>query len=648
MRMLRIVLFVLASLMLTPSVATAATPKGSYQSALAAERAMRARSYSVKQARTLVARYDAIARRYPASGYSDNALWQGAGLAMEVFKRTGLDRDRALALRLLNALVERYPSSSLRTSALRRIDELDRREAAGKAPARRAVPTAPLRADADPVAPMPVDGPAPASGVPDSILGLEDAAALAIERTSGAEARARAAAPRNEPGSRVMIRQVQRTPLPEGIRVILQLDAEVPHRMEELHGPRRLFFDFSGVQAAAPLVDATLSFEDGPVRQIRLGRPRPNTTRVVLDFERVARYSVFALYNPYRLVIDCLHDRPAPTTSGVLRPPPALAAAPVRAPMSAPLQPAPAPGRAADRLGVVATAAPAKDAPPEVVEEPALKPPPPDPEPDTRNAPLPSAATIPARVVVPRAPSANASGKFSLARQLGLGISRIVIDPGHGGHDPGAQGSRLRESELVLDLALKLEQLLLKQGFEVILTRRANVYVPLEERTAIANREQADLFLSIHANASHNTKASGIETYFLNFASSPDAEEVAARENSASGAAMRNLPDIVQAIALNNKLDESRDFAGLVQDSLVRKLRSQNKDARNLGVKRAPFVVLIGATMPSILAEVSFLTNRSEGALLRTAKYRQRIAEALADGVQRYRRALKTMTTAAR
>jgi N-acetylmuramoyl-L-alanine amidase len=242
----------------------------------------------------------------------------------------------------------------------------------------------------------------------------------------------------------------------------------------------------------------------------------------------------------------------------------------------------------------------------------------------------------------PVPPAANASGNFSLSRQLGLGAARIVVDAGHGGHDPGAKARGLSEAELTLDVALRLEKLLLKQpGFEVVLTRRADTYVSLEERTAIANREGADLFLSIHANASANAAARGIETYFLNFATTSDAEAVAARENAGAAKNMRHLPEIVQAIALNNKIDESRDFASSVQTSLLGALRKAKYEVKSLGVKQAPFMVLIGATMPSILAEISFITNRQEANLLKTEKYRQEVAEALFDGVIRYQQSLK-------
>jgi N-acetylmuramoyl-L-alanine amidase len=181
----------------------------------------------------------------------------------------------------------------------------------------------------------------------------------------------------------------------------------------------------------------------------------------------------------------------------------------------------------------------------------------------------------------------------------------------------------------------------------VVLTRRTDEYVPLQERTSIANREGADLFLSIHANASANRQARGVETYFLNFATSLSTASVAARENAASGQAMGALPDVVKAIALNTKLDESRDFATLVQRAMIEKLRGGNKNVRDLGVKQAPFVVLIGAAMPSVLAEVSFVTNAQDAKLLNGSAYRQRIADALFDAVRKYQRSLKTAPTIA-
>ena len=395
--------------------------------------------------------------------------------------------------------------------------------------------------------------------------------------------------------------------LPDGVRVSIELDAESIYRHEQLEKPRRVFFDLKGARTTAPLQDAVLKFDDDVVREIRLGRHPQNTTRVVMDMEAVEAYSVFTLYNPFRLVID--FKRAASAAK------PAAPAATTGLTAALPGTRAPAIAPAVDETPI-----PAAKEPVPLVSRPAAAP----------------------ATVSPTSPSANANGQFSLARQLGLGISRIVLDAGHGGHDPGARGNGMNEAELVLDVTLRLRDLLEKQpGIEVTLTRDSDEFIQLEERTAIANRTGADLFLSIHANASRNAQARGVETYFLNFASNPEAEAVAARENSASGKTMHSLPEIVRAIALNNKIDESRDFADMVQKSMVRRLATRNKLVRDLGVKQAPFVVLIGAGMPSVLAEISFITNKQDGSLLKTGAYRQQIAESLFDAVVRYQRSLK-------
>ena len=396
----------------------------------------------------------------------------------------------------------------------------------------------------------------------------------------------------------VMLRAIRREVLPQTLRISLELDREVGYYDERIDGPPRVFVDLPNTRAVEALKDATLPFPDGPVKQVRIGRQLNMRTRVVLDLDNAGPHSVYTVYNPYRIVID--FERGGENASA----PPAASqstAKPSRTPavMAASVNPA--------------ASVPAPRATPPAEARPA-----------------------------PAAPPQNMKGNFSLARQLGLGVTRIVIDPGHGGHDPGARGNGISEADLVLDVAKRLEQLLVKeQNFEVVLTRSADTYVSLEDRTALANKSDADLFLSIHANASTIPAARGIETYFLNFANNPDAEAVAARENAGSSRTMRHLPDIVQAIAMNNKLDESRDLATIVQAALYRELRKTNKSLRNLGVKQAPFMVLVGATMPSVLAEISFMSNRAEAALLKTDGYRQDIAEALMAGILRYPSSLK-------
>jgi N-acetylmuramoyl-L-alanine amidase len=429
------------------------------------------------------------------------------------------------------------------------------------------------------------------------------------------------------------IKDIRRSVLPDAVRVIIELDREVPFHDERIPDPMRVFVDLPGTRAAASLADQTIRYElDADiVRQVRLGRHPNHTTRVVLDAADVSSYSVYPLYEPFRIVIDCVRATAAQTAAPaeVRQSTPLSLVARSLAPMSNRRLPTSWP--VGTRLLTAAYAAMPLDADAELPPATTTTA---DSTPAITSTPAPAPSAPPAR---------NTTGGFSISRQLGLGVSRIVIDPGHGGHDPGATGKGVEEAELVLDVALRLEKLLQKAtGVEVILTRRTNEFIPLQERTAIANRESADLFLSIHANASSNPQARGIETYFLNFTNSLSAKAVAARENAASGQSMGALPDLVKAIALNNKLDESRDFATHIQRMMYDRLRGANGAIRDLGVKQAPFVVLIGAAMPSVLAEISFVTNPQEARLLKGNAYRQRIAEALFNAIRKYQTSLKT------
>src|SRR6266568_1745286 len=540
--------------------AGAQTARDMYNSALAQERAVRdeATKPTLVQMRRVVTSYEQIVRKHPVSEYCDNALWQAANLAVLAYQRFGDEADRKRAARLFTSLAKGYPTSKLVPRA---------REALASLPGTSDIVTPAVRE------PRPDPVPAPPA-----------AATVA-------------------PAGVTMLKEVHRTALPDGIRLTVDLDNEVAYHQEEIANPRRLFFDLKGVKAVPNLQDASLKFDDDVIKEVRLGRHPQNTTRLVVDLDGIAGYTVYPLYGPYRLVIDLRRANAAPA--------PALPAAP---------EPKP----------VAAVALPPVIGPPTVPSASEL-------------APLPSKPAL-TRTLPPIAAAANSNGKFSLSRQLGLSISRVVIDAGHGGHDPGARGNGITEAELTLDVAMRLQKLLEQQpGVEVVMTRDTDEFIPLQERTEIANRVGADLFLSIHANASRNLQARGIETYFLNFAMNPEAEAVAARENAASGQAMHSLPDIVKAIALNNKINESRDFAQTVQRSMIKRLGSRNRTIRDLGVKQAPFVVLIGAGMPSVLAEISFVTNKQDGALLRTQNYRQQIAQALLDAVVKYQQGLKQM-----
>jgi N-acetylmuramoyl-L-alanine amidase len=244
----------------------------------------------------------------------------------------------------------------------------------------------------------------------------------------------------------------------------------------------------------------------------------------------------------------------------------------------------------------------------------------------------------------------TASGDRSLIRALGLKIGKIVIDPGHGGHDTGTIGPNgLEEKDLVLDVGRRLGKLLeTRLGAEVVYTRKDDTFIPLETRTAVANQARADLFVSIHANSSRDADARGVETYYLNFTSSPEALEVAARENAVSEKSIYELQDLVKKIALKEKIEESREFAGDVQQSLHSGLAIKSPAIRDRGVKKAPFIVLIGANMPSILAEISFVSNPTDEHRLSTSEYRQRIAESLYRGIAKYANGLSGVKVASK
>ncbi|MCI0443896.1 N-acetylmuramoyl-L-alanine amidase [bacterium] len=362
---------------------------------------------------------------------------------------------------------------------------------------------------------------------------------------------------------------------PDYTRVVLDFDKEVPFKRDRLMNPDRLYVDFDNTVAFKDLLEQQFSVDDGFLKQIRVGQNTFRKARVVLDLKSIETFEIFSLYHPYRVVIDIQGKK-----------------TPVAAVTPAPIAP-------------------------QVTTE------------------VPKETTVD-KNETPEMAKTNTTGQYSLARQLGLTVRRIVLDPGHGGHDPGAMRSGMKEKDITLDVTQKLKGILEQEfGYEVLMTRTEDDYVALEERTAFANSKSADLFVSVHVNSSRNKKAKGIETYYLNFATTPEAMEVAARENAISEKNMGELQKLTTAIALNTKIEESRDFAKLIQTNLVGHLQKGYAPS-NLGVKQAPFYVLIGAQMPSILAEISFISNEREYNLLETSGYRQTIAQGLARGIKSY------------
>ena len=252
-----------------------------------------------------------------------------------------------------------------------------------------------------------------------------------------------------------------------------------------------------------------------------------------------------------------------------------------------------------------------------------------------KNIPATPAGKPPATLVQPAQPLESG---YSLARQLGLGIHRIVIDPGHGGNDPGCVGKTgVYEKDIVLDVCVRLKQLLQQQkGLEVVFTRESDIFIPPENRTVIANQKQADLFISVHANANPRKNFYGTSTFFLNFSADPDVTAIAARENATSTKNISDMKNIINKIVKNSKILESRELAQCIQSQLVQHLSGSYKYIQDLGVRGGPFWVLIGGEMPSVLIEISHLSHSREEERLKSPEYRQHVAQGIFNGIVRY------------
>jgi len=456
-------------------------------------------------------------------------------------------------------------------------------------------------------------------------------------------------------------------------RVAIDLGDNVTYEAARVPNPDRIYFDLHGTRLAPELAGKSFAVTDeGFLKTIRAAQFSDDMTRVVLDVNDVTEYSAFLLPNPYRLIID-IHGKqeqgPGATDQGPAGKDSAAAG------MQKVTTAKPVPNTTALKQTSSADVAAVSDVPGrvEATTRPTSKPisavvsnagirddadvgtassspgassadsasvlvPPATPAKKTRKSAQTFTGTVVADATPARAAVPTANGETSLVRALGLKIGRIVIDAGHGGHDSGTIGvDGIEEKDVVLDVALRLGKLLHDRlGAEIVYTRSDDTFIPLETRTAIANKAQADLFLSIHANSSPEPAARGVETYYLNFTSDPTALSVAARENAVSGQSIHQLSDLVKKIALKDKIDESREFATDVETSLYSGLQTGNTGLKNRGIKTAPFVVLIGANMPSILAEISFVTNPKDAGQLRQPDYRQRVAESLYKGVARY------------
>lgn len=359
---------------------------------------------------------------------------------------------------------------------------------------------------------------------------------------------------------------------PEYTRVVFDLTAPVSAKPHLLKGDNPRLYFDLLYTDLAPQLQQNVPILNGLVQRVRTSRFDEKRTRVVLDLYRELEYKTVSLDNPYRLVIDLLGA-------------PRMTARAAQPEISTPVE------NSDDSIADILNKVP--------VHQPVLH--------------------------VPQ-------------QSKDEGIRLIVVDAGHGGRDPGAVGpSKVLEKNVTLGMAKSLATALRQQlGVKVLLTRSDDRYLELRERTAYANRVGADLFISLHANASTTRKAYGLETYFLNLSKNNQAAEVAARENGTSLQDVSNLEAILFDLMANAKINESSRLAAKVQQAMVAGLRPHYSRIKDLGVRQGPFHVLLGATMPSVLVEAAFISNTREEKRLTSRTYQKRVANAIVKGVKNY------------
>jgi N-acetylmuramoyl-L-alanine amidase len=590
--------------------------------------------------RSAIEQYEFLRRQYPGSKARFGALFRIG----EIYKDDLNDKTHADLV--FREFLQRYPRNQFAEQTRKELEEPVKKASLKTVLKKPAAPEPKVTDDAD-------DGRTPNDNDADKDAGGTTEA---------------------QPGKPVLVTGVRHWSTADYSRIAVDLDGGVKFESQRIDGPDRIFFDLLNTRLSPQLLAKSFDVDDEFLKKIRISQFQPGRTRVVLEVNDVSGFQVSLKSDPPRLVID-VHNKPkaaprkedAPSTStndGTDTQAIAKTAANGES-KAAPLSSCRDAGSNSEDCVAASEEKPAKTT--VVVSSTGLKKTivdaddddtplaktvakldPPRIKPVHKTAP-PVAPTeqaarkngkrvAPSDDVVVREAQPTASGDRSLTRALGLKIGKIVIDPGHGGHDTGTIGLKgLQEKDLVLDVSRRLGKLLTTRlGAEVVYTRSDDTFIPLETRTAIANQESADLFVSVHANSSRDPDARGVETYYLNFTSSPDALEVAARENAVSDKTIHELQDLVKKIALKEKIEESQEFAGDVESSLHDGLAVKNPGLRDRGVKKAPFIVLIGANMPSILAEISFVSNPGDERKLRTPDYRQRIAESLYRGIAKY------------
>jgi N-acetylmuramoyl-L-alanine amidase len=592
--------------------------------------------------------YFQVYRRYPAEVKASAALAAIADLFEEMGREYSSDSYFLQAIKSYHFLIDQYPQNRIARDALFTIGEVYRQDLEDPDDARKTFedfltlyPKSSKAEQAKEILKQLSQQPANRSKAP---VPKPASATARVDLINDSTDR------RNGP---LQVTAVRRWVGPNYLRIVIELEGEVKFDSVRLANPDRIVVNLQTARLSPDLGGKTFPVENGFLRQIRVAQFSPEVARVVLDVERIEAYSIFSLPNPFRLVIDVQGTAQTQMAKVATPTPPVVSQSQKSGKVVSPATPT---ATRTERLEAakLPPATPAEvrtateTAPPEASTDEAT----PVKRASGRKATKrENTETIESNVTPAIQPDASTeSGSRTLTRVLGLKIGRIVIDPGHGGHDTGTIGpTGLEEKDVVLDVGLKLRKLLEQNtGCEVVMTRSDDTFIPLEERTAIANEKSADLFISVHANSSPDKSARGIETYYLNFTSNTDSLEVAARENASSQEAVHQLQDLIKKIALTEKIAESQDFAHQVQREVYTHVMRASGAQRDRGIKKAPFVVLIGANMPSVLSAISFLSNPHDEYLLRRPDYREKIAEALYDGILGYLKTLGEVKTVQR
>jgi N-acetylmuramoyl-L-alanine amidase len=528
--------------------------------------------------------YRDVASRYPHSEEAGWALYKAARLQENLSGYSGRPQDLDRAIELYRRVTEEYPNHRVADDAQYRIGEIYYQE-------KNDITQAYLEF-------LKVEKKFPKGD-------MRSKAQQMVEKLSGMITKKESQKEIKEANAKAQglaqVQEIRHWSTPNYTRVVIDLERPVQfeHHLlpedKELKKPRRLYLDLKNAHVPKE-IDNMIPIRDGLLQGARAGQYTKDTVRVVLDIDNIEGYKVFPLQDPFRIVIDV---------------------------------------RGAE----------VKEKAKEQAKESA-------PEPEKEKEADKDKERKEVVKVEPRRPKRGvAKAKepdktVTLARQLGLSVKKIVLDPGHGGKDPGCYlDGQIVEKDITLALAKLVEKKVQEKfGIEVILTRDKDAFVPLEKRTAFANVNKADLFISLHINANKQSDVHGFETYFLNMATDERAVLVAARENATSEKNISDLQSILNDLMLNTKISESSKLAHDVQRGVLAQVKKRYENVRDLGVKQAPFYVLIGAEMPAILVETGFMTNPVERRRLQSPRYLETLADGIVAGVERYMKSLSKPT----